>query len=319
MGFAAIAPHLAHRASPSSWTVVRHAPAVALDPSVAFYELQLSAENLLSQQLATELTPLSAATLFSAGLLTSLTPCGLAAVPLTLGYLGGLRTDQPQTAPLYDQASTSTSVSSGDLSGGGGVGVGGGGGMTESTGRVASLQLRTLLPAVSYAFGFALVLAGLGVAASALGSVFGSAGVPGLPLLVALLTSAMGLNLLELLPINLPSLSLSTQLPGGLPPVGQALVFGAVSALVTSPCASPVLVGLLGVVAQLRDPVLGAVLLLIFTLGYTAPVLAAGVLATSVRQLADLTERFLWVTPASGCLLLAYGTYSGCCFVFGQP
>lgn len=296
MGFAVASPLLAQ----STWqaaATARHAAPVALDLSIAFYELQLSAETIVREQLASEVTPLSAFTLFSAGLLTSMTPCALAAVPLTLGYLGGLRTD----------AATETSSGSEPSSDS----------MQSNEGK--RNQLGTLLPALAYSSGFAIVLAGLGVTVASVGGVFGQAGVPGLPLLVAVLTLSMGLNLLDVLPVSLPSISLSTQLPGGLPPLVQAFLFGSVSALISSPCADPVLVALLGFVSQLNDPVLGATLLLFFTRGYTAPVLAAGVLATSARQLADLTERFLWVTPSSGSLLIAYGTYTGCCYAFGQP
>ena len=54
-----------------------------IDPSVAFYELQLTAESLVANQLQA-ITPLSILTLYGAGLLTSLTPCCLSQLPPAL-------------------------------------------------------------------------------------------------------------------------------------------------------------------------------------------------------------------------------------------
>ena len=65
--------------------IARSSIPIAFDPSLAIYELQLSAESAVATQL-TQLTPLSAVTLYGAGLLTSLTPCSLSMVPLTVAY-----------------------------------------------------------------------------------------------------------------------------------------------------------------------------------------------------------------------------------------
>ena len=71
--------------APIAPIALRHAAPIALDPSVALYELQLSAEALVSDNLQT-LTPASALALYGAGLLTSLTPCCLSMLPLTVAF-----------------------------------------------------------------------------------------------------------------------------------------------------------------------------------------------------------------------------------------
>ncbi|KAJ1474919.1 cytochrome c assembly protein, partial [Baffinella frigidus] len=107
----------------------------------------------------------------------------------------------------------------------------------------------------------------------------------------------------------------------------KAFAFGASSALVASPCATPVLASLLAFVSSNKvDPTAGAALLFAYSTGYTAPVLAAGVatgslkytapilaagVATgSLKSLLSLKSSFRWVTPVSGAVLVAYGTYS---------
>ena len=66
---------------------------------------------------------------------------------------------------------------------------------------------RSALPssALAFTFGLATTLAGLGVGAAAVGKAFGQIG-DGVPIAVSLVAIAMGLNLLEVLPLNLPSL-----------------------------------------------------------------------------------------------------------------
>ena len=247
-------------------------PVASLDFGVALYEAQLGAESLVADNLAS-VTPLSALVLFGAGLLTSLTPCCLSMLPVTFAYIGGLGTDEEGSSPS------------------------------------------TWVPAVAFSSGLAVAFAALGVSAASLGSLFGSAGDGPLLLLraaVSLLAVGLGLNLLQLLPFALPSIDVINASSMTLPPSARAFLFGASSALVASPCASPVLASILGYVATLGDPVLGAALLLCFTLGYTAPVLLTGLAASSARSLvAELEGGLEWVTPASGAVLLAYGTYNG--------
>ena len=72
--------------------------------------------------------------------------------------------------------------------------------------------------AVSFSFGLATTLALLGVGSSLLGKTYGQIG-SGLPIAVALVAIAMGLNLLEVLPLRLPSLDLDVRNVSAPPPV----------------------------------------------------------------------------------------------------
>jgi cytochrome c-type biogenesis protein len=119
----------------------------------------------------------------------------------------------------------------------------------------------------------------------------------------------MGLNLLGLLPLALPSLDVDVR-SLGLPPPVQAYLAGLTFALAASPCSTPVLATLLAYVATTKDPVTGGALLLAYTVGYCAPLLAAAAAAGATRSIVGLREWSGWVTPASGVLLLAGGTYS---------
>jgi len=166
--------------------------------------------------------------------------------------------------------------------------------------------------AAAFALGLASTLAGLGVSATLLGKVYGQVGA-GLPLAVALLAIAMGLNLLEVLPLALPSFLGgfdAREATKGLPSAVTAYLAGLTFAFAASPCSTPVLATLLGFVAATEDPLLGGGLLLAYTCGYVSPLLAVAAGTGSVKQALELRQYSAWVTPASGMLLVAGGTFS---------
>jgi len=170
--------------------------------------------------------------------------------------------------------------------------------------------LKLRLP-VAFALGLASSLAVAGVVAALTGRLYGQS--PGIlaEALPAVLAVSMGLNLLQVLPFSFPSVVPRADRLN-LPPMGKAFAFGAASALASSPCASPVLVSILGFVSQSQDPALGAALLLCYSLGSTSLVLLAGVLTGStVGPNGPLKSVSQWVSPATGAALLTYGTYAG--------
>ncbi len=89
-----------------------------------------------------------------------------------------------------------------------------------------------------FSFGLATTLAGLGILAALLGQIYGQVGF-GLPILVSVIAILMGLNLLEALPLQLPSFGgmewISKDLPSGVRSYLIGLTFG----LVASPVALP--------------------------------------------------------------------------------
>lgn len=129
-----------------------------------------------------------------------------------------------------------------------------------------------------------------------------------LPIAVSLVAIAMGLNLLELLPLRLPSLDVDTR-SLAVPPAAQAYLAGATFALAASPCSTPILATLLAYVSTTQEPVTGAALLFAYALGYVSPLLAAALFTGALKGILSVRQWTAWVTPVSGVLLLAGGTY----------
>ena len=121
--------------------------------------------------------------------------------------------------------------------------------------------------AAAFAGGLATTLALLGVVASLAGKAYGQVGGDGLPILVSLVAIAMGLNLLEVVTLPLPSFftDVDVRQSGGLSSAAKAYLAGLTFALAASPCSTPVLASLLGYVASTGDPLRGGTLLLAYT------------------------------------------------------
>lgn len=247
---------------------VNYSP-ILTDIGVTMYDAQLWFSHAVDTQFTT-VTPFSLVILFFAGLITSFNPCSMGLIPLTLAYLGG--------------------SSDGDKG-------------------------TRLSQAVLYAVGLAITLSLFGLSAAFLGQLYGTAAntslsSPVISDLPALFSSAliliMGLNLLNIVNFRFPSFRVGEF--GDLPAPSRALLLGASSALIASPCSSPVLASLLTVVAASHNPTLGGSLLFTYSLGYATPVVVAGAMSGSVNSWTAAVGA-PWITTLLAAALVSYGTY----------
>ncbi|MDJ0569194.1 MAG: cytochrome c biogenesis protein CcdA [Pleurocapsa sp. MO_192.B19] len=160
-----------------------------------------------------------------------------------------------------------------------------------------------------FALGLATTLAILGIVATSIGKVYGQIGV-GLPIVVSLVAIAMGLNLLEILPLRFPSLGATDWIGEDLPRGVRSYLLGLTFGLIASPCSTPVLATLLTWVATTQDLVVGGGLLIAYAIGYVTPLVIAGTFTASIKKILELRRWSSWINPVSGGLLLGFGLFS---------
>jgi cytochrome c-type biogenesis protein len=163
----------------------------------------------------------------------------------------------------------------------------------------------SFIMSVFFVTGLGITFAILGVAASYLGTIFGQIGTFWYAA-AALIAITMGLNLLEVIHINLPGLK---RLPfKATSPMG-ALLLGAAFGLVASPCSTPVLAAILSFVAVQQRILYGGLLLFVYGVGHGTPLIIIGSFAFLLKELPYLQARSKYFTYTSGIILILLGLY----------
>jgi len=170
--------------------------------------------------------------------------------------------------------------------------------------------LRAFLFSLVFIFGLAVTFTVLGMIAALAGKMYGD--VSGAwNWIVAVVCVAMGLHLMGVLTIPIPSLG------GKLQPktrgVLGALVLGLLFGIVSAPCAAPILVVLLTYLAGSGSSVtLGGTLLLVYALGHSVLILIAGTSMGAARQLIEnkkATRVLEILRRGAGAAIVLVGAY----------
>lgn len=181
----------------------------------------------------------------------------------------------------------------------------------------AKSKAQAALQSTWFTLGLATTLAALGIIAAGLGKIYGQVGF-GLPVIVSMVAILMGLNLLEIMPLRLPSWGGTEWISPNLPDGVRSYLLGLSFGIVASPCSTPVLATLLAWVAKTGNLGLGGVLLLTYAIGYATPLIIAGTFTATIKNLLQLRQWGGWINPLSGVLLLGFGVFSLLLRLFSQ-
>ena len=146
--------------------------------------------------------------------------------------------------------------------------------------------LRGFSLALSYVFGIAITYTALGFISAKTGTLFGAAlGNPAFVAVICLLLILLSLYTLEILKFERVYViqNRASQL-GGQGYTG-AFLMGLVSGVVAAPCVGPVLIVILGIVSQSRDPLWGASLMFSYAMGFGVLFLVLGTFSPLLQKL----------------------------------
>jgi cytochrome c-type biogenesis protein len=171
-------------------------------------------------------------------------------------------------------------------------------------------RARTVLLALAYVLGLALLYATVGLIAGLSGSLFGSVGAsPWARLAIGNLLLVFGLAMLDVVPVGAPQrlLRWAGGLRGGSVPA--VFLLGATSGIVAAPCGAPAFAAVLTWVAGTRSGLLGFIYLFAFSLGMTALLMAVGVFSGALAALPRSGRWMVWAKKLGGVVMLVMAEY----------
>lgn len=160
-----------------------------------------------------------------------------------------------------------------------------------------------------FSIGLAITFMLLGIAAALVGGLLGG-GTRIWYYLVAAVCFLIGLQMIGVLRIPEPAWFGNLREKVTARGLWGAFLLGLVSGLVASQCGTPVLAVILTyVMAENLGLLYGAVLLFIYALGRSVPIILAGTFTAVLKRLRGLGSRSSTIERAGGVLLLAVGFY----------
>ena len=212
------------------------------------------------------------------GLVTAFNPCCLPMYPAVFGFIGGACCDN------------NGSIANEDI----------------KSGKKPLTSITVL-----FVLGMATATSIMGILTAALGWVFGRFDSSFLMLLAAI-PLLMGLNLLGLLPFKIPAWHirhLHAATEDELKHKITAFVAGLIFSLAIAPCATPILLGILTLVAMQGDLFYGGLLMFVYGLGAGLPLLLIGHGFSALQANLMAPDHQKWLQCISGLLLIGVAVY----------
>ena len=174
-----------------------------------------------------------------------------------------------------------------------------------------SSLLRNFISSLCYGFGLSTTFAALGLLAAFAGASFG--GLLSQPIFVIFLTIFIGymsLTMIGIVDLKIPAfLQRNTQITYSINPFAYAYLFGLISGSIASPCVSPGLALLLTIVATMGNILAGFLLLFIFGIGMSTPLIILGTFSSSMQAMPRAGQWMVEIKKLLGFIMLATCLY----------
>lgn len=172
------------------------------------------------------------------------------------------------------------------------------GGYSENTTK------RTVIQLLFFILGLSIVLTSLGIVAAFTGKTLGFHTNPYIGLVLSSLIFVMGLTLLEIIEVPMPVLISQMPQNKNNNMVLYPMLLGGTFALASTPCATPILAGIMAYASFKANMVEGGMLLFLYALGQSLIVLLVGLFASFFKKMSFIKNYTHMVNKFSGALLI---------------
>ncbi|EKE02547.1 MAG: hypothetical protein ACD_20C00363G0013 [uncultured bacterium] len=177
------------------------------------------------------------------------------------------------------------------------------GGCSENSNKKTAIQI------TFFVIGLSLVLTALGITAAIAGKAFGFHANPIWAIVMASLILIMGLSLLEIIEIPMPSIIKQMPQNKGNSLVLYPLLIGAAFAFASSPCSTPVLAGIMAYTSLKANIIFGGLLLFFFSLGQGVVLVIAGLSTSLFKRISYFKSISGYFVKFSGIILIIAASY----------
>lgn len=167
----------------------------------------------------------------------------------------------------------------------------------------------TVIQMISFIFGLSMCLTVVGIICALTGKVFGAGNSAYWILFLSSLIFIFGLNLVGIMDINFPVLVKRFPQNTKHNIVTYPMLLGAVFALATTPCSTPILAGIMATASLSANIAYSATMLFLFSLGQGTIILLAGVFTSFVKNLKSFAAFTEWLTKVSGVILILFSIF----------
>lgn len=168
---------------------------------------------------------------------------------------------------------------------------------------------KTIVQMIFFILGLSLTLTIIGIICALTGKVFGGIGSPYFILFLASLIMIFGFNLVGIMDIQFPVLVKTLPQNNKHSSLTYPFIIGAVFALATSPCSTPILAGILATASLSANIAYSALMLFLFSLGQGMIIFIAGVFTSVLKNLKSFARFSEWLTRISGVILIIFAIF----------
>ncbi len=163
---------------------------------------------------------------------------------------------------------------------------------------------KTVVQLFSFIFGTAIVFTVIGIICALTGHVFISIAGNYFMLVIAAILMIMGLNLMGVLELQIPSIINKIPQSKGNSIFLYPILLGATFALGGTPCSTPILAGIMSLASVSSNIILAVLMLFLFSIGQGIILVLAGVFTSLIKQFGKVIEFSELVLKISGGILV---------------